>query len=65
MTLLRGSGWIGLVGALAAALLSGCAATPLPPTYTEGELRVQCERAHGWWHPDALTGGFCEHDSEM
>ena len=65
MSLLRGSGWIGLVGALAAALLSGCAATPLSATYTEGELRVQCERAHGWWHPDALTGGFCEHDSEM
>jgi len=65
MTLLRGSGWIGLVGALAAALLSGCAATPLPSTYTEGELRVQCERAHGWWRPDARTGGFCEHDSHI
>jgi hypothetical protein len=63
MNLLRGSEWIGLVGALAAALLSGCAA--LPPTYTEDELRVQCDRAHGWWRPDARTGGFCEHDSHI
>jgi hypothetical protein len=65
MRLLPGSGWIGLVGALAATLLSGCAATPLPPTYTEGELRAQCDRAHGWWHADTQRGGFCEHDSHM
>ena len=40
---------------------SGCATTPIPPTYTQEELRYQCERAgNGVWHPDTLMGGFCE-----
>jgi hypothetical protein len=42
-------------------VLSGCAATPIPPTYTQEELKAQCERqGSGWWHPDDLTGGYCE-----
>jgi hypothetical protein len=49
-----------LLGA-AVATLTGCASAPIAPTYTQEELKAQCERqGSGWWHPDALTGGFCE-----
>jgi hypothetical protein len=33
---------------------------PIPPTYTQQELKVICERRGGWWHDDDLMGGFCE-----
>jgi hypothetical protein len=39
----------------------GCSATPIPPTYTQDELRAICERERGWWHPDDLMGGYCEY----
>jgi hypothetical protein len=45
-----------------AACLVSCAITntAIPPTYTQDELRAECER-HGWrWYPDELVGGFCE-----
>jgi hypothetical protein len=35
--------------------------TPIPPTYTQDELKVICERNHGWWHPDDLMGGYCQY----
>ena len=54
-----------LVIGLVAALLLGCSSTPIPPTYTEEELRQKCERQRGWWKPDQLRGGFCEYDSQM
>ena len=40
--------------------LAGCSSTPIPPTYSQEELKAMCERHGGWWHPDGLTGGFCE-----
>ena len=43
------------------AVLSGCSTIPIAPTYTQDELKAQCERqGSGWWHPDDLTGGYCE-----
>lgn len=41
-------------------LLAGCTSTPIPPTYTQDELRAICIRDGGWWHPDPLLGGYCE-----
>jgi hypothetical protein len=51
---------------LALAGTAGCAApgAPVPPLYTPAELRAQCERGGGWWHPD-LLGGYCESNSQM
>jgi hypothetical protein len=41
--------------------LAGCSSMPIPPTYTQEELKAQCERqGSGWWHPDGSAGGFCE-----
>jgi acyl-CoA synthetase (AMP-forming)/AMP-acid ligase II len=48
----------------AAALLAGCTMVPLPPTYSQDELRVICERNGGWWHPDGPIGGYCEYQSD-
>src|SRR5215470_10933387 len=45
---------------VAVSLLVGCSSVSIPPTYTEDELKVICERHNGWWHPDELVGGFCE-----
>jgi hypothetical protein len=39
--------------------------TPLPPTYTQTELKAMCERRGGWWHPNDLVGGYCEYDSKL
>ncbi len=41
--------------------LTGCSMTPIPPTYTQDELKAICERNHGWWHPDDLIGGYCQY----
>jgi hypothetical protein len=43
----------------ACALLAGCSSVPIPPTYTQGELKAICERRGGIWYPDDLMGGFC------
>ena len=47
--------------------LAGCASgpAPIPPVYTQDELRAQCERHHGWWRASGLREGFCEFDSQM
>jgi hypothetical protein len=42
-------------------ILAGCSSVPIPPTYTQDELKAICERHGGWWHPDELVGGFCEY----
>jgi hypothetical protein len=47
--------------AVALTLLAGCSSVPIPPTYTQDELKAICERHGGWWHPDELMGGFCEY----
>jgi SAM-dependent methyltransferase len=51
-----------VLSVLGAACLAGCAGTaPIPPTYTEQELRAQCQRQTGYWKADPLRGdGFCE-----
>lgn len=41
-------------------VLTGCLTTGIPPTYSQDELRAICVRDGGWWHPDALFGGYCE-----
>ena len=35
---------------------------PQGPTYTDEELRAQCERRGGWWRGN-LIPGFCEYQS--
>lgn len=46
-------------------LFSGCSSIPIPPTYSQAELKAICERHGGWWHPDDLVGGYCEYDSRV
>ena len=43
-----------------AACLVGCATAPIPPTYTQDELKAICERNGFRWYRDDLVGGFCE-----
>ena len=46
---------------LAVTILAGCSSVPIPPTYTQDELKAICERRnHGWWHTNGLIGGDCE-----
>jgi len=45
---------------VAVTILAGCSSVPIPPTYTQDELKAICERNGGRWHPDDLMGGFCE-----
>ncbi len=47
--------------AVALILLARCTSVPIPPTYTQDELKAICERHGGWWHPDSLAGGHCEY----
>ncbi len=59
-------GWLLAAGirlSAAAAILAGCASAPIPPTYSEQELKGMCERQNGCWHRDDLRGGFCEFKS--
>ena len=53
------------VGFSASAVLAACATSPIPPTYSQAELKAACERHGFWWHPDELMGGYCELDSQM
>jgi len=47
-------------------LVAACSTVPIPPTYTQAELKAICERRGGWWHDDNLWGrGFCEYQSAM
>ena len=49
------------LGAGVAAALLGCATgAPIPPTYTQAELKAICDRQRGWWRPDELIGGYCD-----
>jgi hypothetical protein len=49
--------------AVAWGLLGGCSTVPIPPTYTQAELKAICERRGGWWHDDNLMGGLCEYQA--
>jgi hypothetical protein len=44
---------------LAVTILAGCNSVPIPPTYTQDELKAICERNNGWSHTDDLIGGDC------
>jgi len=46
---------------VAVTVLAGCSRVPIPPTYTQDELKAICERHGGWWRPDDLVGGHCEY----
>ena len=48
---------------LAVAILVGCGGPPRPPLDTQDELRAEWARHRGWWRPDDLCGGYCEHDT--
>jgi hypothetical protein len=50
-----------ILSASAAACVVGCMTTaPIPPTYTQDELKAICERNGFRWYRDDLVGGFCE-----
>jgi hypothetical protein len=48
-----------LIGAVT--VQAGCSGAPIAPTYSQEELKAECERHRGVWHPDDLKGGFCEY----
>jgi hypothetical protein len=43
-------------------LAAGCSSVPIPPTYTNEELRAICERRGGWWRGE-LIDGYCEYEA--
>jgi ferric-dicitrate binding protein FerR (iron transport regulator) len=45
---------------IAVSILVGCSGVPVPPTYTQEELKAECDRHRGWWRPDDLRGGYCD-----
>ena len=51
-----------LLGAAVLGLFSGCAGMPQGPTYTQEELKAQCERRGGWWRGN-LIPDYCEYQS--
>jgi len=52
---------IALLGAGVCGLFSACS-TVYAPTYSEPELRAQCERRGGWWR-GSLIAGYCEYQT--
>jgi hypothetical protein len=56
----------GLAGVLVivglSGLLAACSTVPIPPTYTDAELKASCERRGGWWRGE-LIRGYCEFQS--
>jgi hypothetical protein len=48
-----------LIGAVS--VQAGCSGAPIGPTYSQDELKADCERHRGMWHPDNLMGGYCEY----
>lgn len=45
---------------VAVLILAGCSSVPIPPTYTQEELKAICERRNGtWWQPGGAASGFC------
>ncbi|HXA94306.1 MAG TPA: hypothetical protein VN323_02045 [Candidatus Dormibacteraeota bacterium] len=51
-----------LLGVAMCALFSACSSIPVPPLYTEAELKAACQRRGGWWRSD-LIPGYCEFQS--
>jgi hypothetical protein len=48
-----------VLGACLCGLFAACSTVPIPPTYTEAELKAMCERRGGWWR-GSLIPGYCE-----
>ena len=48
---------VALLGVGMCGLFSAC--STVPPTYTDAELKAQCERRGGWWRGN-LIPGYCE-----
>jgi hypothetical protein len=48
-----------LLGAGVCGLFAACSTVPYPPTYTQAELKADCERRGGWWRGD-LIRDYCE-----
>ncbi len=57
---LRMAGALLVIGACV--LLAGCSTVAYPPTYTQDELKVICERRGGWWRGN-LIPGYCEYQA--
>jgi hypothetical protein len=49
-----------ITAAVAGSLVACTGVTPIPPTYTQEELKAECDRRRGWWRPDDLRGGYCD-----
>jgi hypothetical protein len=47
------------LGVTSAAVIA-CTTTPIPPAYTQDDLKAKCDRQRGWWRPDELMGGYCD-----
>ncbi len=52
---------MGLVLGTLVAVLTGCGSVPIPPTYSQEDLKRRCELQGGWWREGFLTDGFCEY----
>ena len=48
-----------LLGAGVCGLFAACSTVPYPPTYTQAELKADCERRGGWWRGN-LIRDYCE-----
>ena len=48
-----------LLGAGACGLFAACSTVPYPPTYTQAELKADCERRGGWWRGNYIRD-YCE-----
>jgi hypothetical protein len=51
-----------VVGVLVSTILTSCTMTPIPPPYTQDELKDQCERHGGRWHDGDPARSFCEQE---
>jgi hypothetical protein len=49
-----------MAGLLAVTILAGCGSVAVSATYTQDELKAECDRHRGCWRPDDLRGGFCD-----
>jgi hypothetical protein len=43
-------------------LLTSCSTVPIPPPYTQDELKARCESRGGRWHDGDPMRSFCEYD---
>ena len=48
------------LGLVIAAPIACTTGAPIPPTYTQADLKVRCDRQRGWWRPDELMSGYCD-----